>query len=56
MAVIFLYLYFSKASLRMGACTQKLIFYDDEIKITAFNISPESEEAKATETLYKRVK
>lgn len=28
----------------------------DEIRITAFNISPEGEEAKATETIYKRVK
>lgn len=29
---------------------------DDEVIITAYNISPEGEEAKATETAYKRVK
>lgn len=28
---------------------------DDEVKITAYNISPEGEEARATETLYKRI-
>jgi len=29
---------------------------DDEVKITAYNISPEGDEAKATETLYKYIK
>jgi Protein of unknown function (DUF1579) len=29
---------------------------DDEVKITAYNISPEGEEARATELLYRRVK
>jgi hypothetical protein len=29
---------------------------EDEVKITAYNISPEGEEAKATELLYKRIK
>ena len=29
---------------------------DDEVKISAYNISPEGDEAKATETVYKRVK
>lgn len=29
---------------------------EDEIVITAYNISPEGEEVKATETIYKRVK
>ena len=29
---------------------------DDEVKITAYNVTPEGDEAKATETLYKKVK
>ena len=29
---------------------------DDELIITAYNITPEGEEAKATKTLYRRVK
>jgi hypothetical protein len=36
--------------------TEIEILNDDEVKITAYNISPEGEEAKATETLYKKVK
>lgn len=32
------------------------IISDDEVMITAYNISPEGQEDKATETLYKRVK
>jgi len=39
-----------------GWRTEIEIVNDDEIKITAWNISPEGEEAKATEALYKRVK
>lgn len=39
-----------------GWRTEIDILNDDEIKITAFNISPEGEEARATETFYKRVK
>lgn len=31
------------------------IVNDDEVVITAFNISPEGEETKATETVYKRI-
>lgn len=29
---------------------------DDEIKLTAYNVTPEGDEARATETIYKRVK
>jgi hypothetical protein len=29
---------------------------DDELKLTAYNVTPEGSEAKATETVYKRVK
>jgi len=39
-----------------GWRTEIEMLYDDEVKITAHNISPEGEEAKATETLYKKLK
>jgi Protein of unknown function (DUF1579) len=39
-----------------GWRTEIDIIHDDELKITAYNISPGGEEAKATETLYIRVK
>ncbi len=32
------------------------IVNDGEVKITAYNVSPEGDESKATETIYKRVK
>ena len=39
-----------------GWRTEIEILNDDEVKITAYNISPEGGEAKATETLYTKVK
>jgi hypothetical protein len=39
-----------------GWRTEIVIVSDDEIMITAYNISPEGDEDKATETRYKRVK
>lgn len=39
-----------------GWRTEIDIISDQEIKITAFNISPEGEESKATETIYKKIK
>jgi len=39
-----------------GWRTEIDIVNDDEVIITAYNISPEGEEAKATETSYKRMK
>lgn len=39
-----------------GWRTEIEIVSEGEVKITAYNISPEGEEAKATETIYKRVK
>ncbi len=39
-----------------GWRTEIEMLNDDEVKITAYNISPEGEEAKATETLYKKLK
>lgn len=41
---------------KWGWRTEIEIINDDEVKITAYNISPEGAEAKATETLYKKVK
>lgn len=41
---------------RWGWRTEIDIVQDDEIKITAYNISPGGEEARATETWYTRVK
>ena len=39
-----------------GWRTEIEIISDDEVMITAYNISPEGEETKATETAYKKVK
>lgn len=39
-----------------GWRTEVNIVSDDEIVFTAFNISPEGEEVKATETVYKKIK
>ena len=39
-----------------GWRTEMEFVSDDELLITAYNISPEGEETKATETAYKRVK
>ena len=39
-----------------GWRTEIEIVSEDEVVITAYNISPEGEEAKATETAYKKVK
>ena len=38
-----------------GWRTELDIVNDDEVVITAYNISPEGEESKATETIYKRI-
>jgi Protein of unknown function (DUF1579) len=45
-----------EAEQHWGWRTEIDIVNDDEVKIIAYNISPGGEEAKATETLYKRVK
>ncbi len=39
-----------------GWRTEIQIISDDEVAITAYNISPEGEELKATETVYRKVK
>jgi Protein of unknown function (DUF1579) len=39
-----------------GWRTEIDIVTDDEVRITAYNVSPEGEEVKATETFYRRVK
>lgn len=39
-----------------GWRTEIELMNDDEVKITAYNVTPEGDEAKATETLYKKVK
>jgi hypothetical protein len=41
---------------RWGWRTEIDVVSDDKLRITAYNISPEGEEAKATETNYQRIK
>lgn len=41
---------------KWGWRTEIEMVTEDEVKITAFNVSPQGDEAKATETSYKRVK
>jgi len=41
---------------RWGWRTEIDVVSDDEVRITAYNISPEGEESKATETNYHRIK
>lgn len=44
-----------KAVQHWGWRTEIEITNDDEVKITAYNVSPEGEEVKATETVYKKI-
>jgi len=44
-----------QVEMRWGWRTEIQLISDDEVRITAFNISPEGEEAKATETNYRRI-
>jgi len=39
---------------KWGWSTEIELVNDDEVKITAYNISPEGSESKATETVYTR--
>lgn len=45
-----------KVEQQWGWRTEIELLSDDEIRITAYNISPEGDEAKATEVMYRRVK
>jgi hypothetical protein len=39
-----------------GWRTEIELVHDDELVLTAYNVTPEGEEAKATQTVYKRMR
>jgi hypothetical protein len=41
---------------KWGWRTEVELVNDDELKLTSYNVTPEGSEAKATETIYKRIK